>query len=301
MIVSCPTLLFQHYQLDQETLQTLALRLGSKARSICNELRPPTTPTPINGSNSCGEEFANSSDEDDRTVEKSTSKKVELVSTEIVSAVADCLTSVKAIIYWLTSSPFEGVEMYDKLKAELIDLTLKLATIGQRDMFAEDQGTIIRENCHSLCKITDNIIQTCTDPLIIQPASLDVATIKKKPGDDIGVHLLSHYPGIHQVNLIRPLSPAHTCGKISEGDHLIQINYQTVVGWLPEKVESLMFENHVEVILTIKKPPRHASGSTQIYFKPFRLPSKKRSYNHGYSTTNDFTYRNNFANLNLYQ
>ena len=37
-----------------------------------------------------------------------------------------------------------------------------------------------------------------------------------------------------------------------------------------------MQENPVQVILTIKKPPRHAN--TQMYTKPIRLPSKKRTY-----------------------
>ena len=71
----------------------------------------------------------------------------------------------------------------------------------------------------------------------------------------------------------------------------------TQIGWLPDKVTTMMYENPVEVILTVKKQPRHAPGATQIYFKPFRLPSKKRSYNQGY--TNEYSYRNNNNFLNF--
>ena len=43
----------QHYQLDQETLQHLALVLAAKARSVCSELRPP--PAPVGEGGSAGE------------------------------------------------------------------------------------------------------------------------------------------------------------------------------------------------------------------------------------------------------
>ena len=219
---------FQHYHLDQETLQNLALRLSSKARSIYNELKPSSIGSVQNGGGSAGEDDGNSTDEDEHTEKNgsssSGSKRPKLVSTEIVAGVADCLLSVKTVVSWLSRSPFEGVEIYDKLKSEFVELGIRLATISQRDLFAEDQAAVIRDNCFTLSEMADNIIQNSKDPLIIQPASLDVATIKKKPDDDLGLHLVSSYDGVHQVSIIRPLSPAHTCAKLSEGDHLIQVN-----------------------------------------------------------------------------
>ena len=44
---------------------------------------------------------------------------------------------------------------------------------------------VIREGCISLCEITDRIIRDFVDPLVLQPASLDVATVKKKPEEDL--------------------------------------------------------------------------------------------------------------------
>ena len=114
-----------------------------------------------------------------------------------MAGVADCLSSVKMMVSWLNRSPFEGLENYDKLKSELVELSIRLATISQRDMFAEDQASVIRDNCYTLSLIADNIIQNCSDPLIIQPASLDVATIKKKPDDDLGLHLSSTFDGAY--------------------------------------------------------------------------------------------------------
>ncbi|XP_076060502.1 connector enhancer of ksr isoform X2 [Oratosquilla oratoria] len=256
-----------HYQLHQENVQYLALRLSSKARSIYNELRisfPPIT---------CG----GSAGEEDGEEEEKAVKKQERVPTTTIAGVAEALSSVKGLVSWLNRSPFEGIAQYDELKARLVDLSVRLATISRRDIFAENQGSIIRECCRTLAELSDKIIQDINDPLIIQPASLDVATIKKKADDDWGVLLHSSYHGIHQVSGVRALSPAHQCGKLQLGDELVQVNYQTVVGWTPPKLAALMQENPVEVILTVKKRPRH-SNTQHIYFKPFRLPSKKRTY-----------------------
>lgn len=41
--------------------------------------------------------------------------------------------------------------------------------------------------------------------------------------------LQSSYHGVHQVSGVRALSPAHQCGKLQEGDELVQVSYQTVV------------------------------------------------------------------------
>lgn len=91
-----------------------------------------------------------------------------------------------------------------------------MATNAQRDLFAENPVEVtnsqynqnlifflettfvfqvIRQGCISLAGITDKIICEFVDPLVLQPASLDVATIKKKPEEDLGTlsaHSLSN-------------------------------------------------------------------------------------------------------------
>ena len=49
-----------------------------------------------------------------------------------------------------------------------------------------------------------------------------------------------------------------------------------MVGWQTKKVVQLMGENPVQLILTLKKRPRH-SHLGQIYIKPFRIPARKKS------------------------
>lgn len=70
------------------------------------------------------------------------------------------------------------------------------------------------------------------------------------------------------------------------GDEIVQVNYQTVVGWQAKKVMLLLQEASPEIVLTLKKRPRHSKVYGQIYMKPYRLPSRKKS-NDNWSKWND--------------
>ena len=125
--------------------------------------------------------------------------------------------------------------------------------------------------------------------MILQPASLDVATVRKRADEELGIVVESPQPGIHLVtevgtfdcylllkdyhSQVRMLNPS---ARLEAGDEIVQVNYQTVVGWQNKKVLQLMAENPVELILTLKKRPRH-SNLGQIYMKPFRIPTRKKS------------------------
>lgn len=60
-----------------------------------------------------------------------------------------------------------------------------MATSAQRDRFAERPVAEIRTCSSKLANLADSIIQNITDPMILQPATLDLATIKKKVGEDL--------------------------------------------------------------------------------------------------------------------
>lgn len=142
-----------HYELDRENLQLLALRLSCQSHSLQNELSRQTDSKPV--------------------------------TTQTLSDVASVITAVKPLVRWLDRSPFSGQLEYNDKKAELMKLALEMATCAQRDRFAEKPIEEIRTICGQLAKLADYIIQEITDPMILQPASLDLATLKKKPGDDL--------------------------------------------------------------------------------------------------------------------
>ena len=182
---------------------------------------------------------------------------------------------------------------------------MELATNAQRDTFAETPLDVIKSCCDKLGTLADKLIQVknfnhrklgnnrnsqeFTDSLILQPASLDVATVRKRADEELGIVVESPQPGIHLVtevgtfecwlllkdyhSQVRMLNPS---ARLEAGDEIVQVNYQTVVGWQNKKVLQLMAENPVELILTLKKRPRH-SNLGQIYMKPFRIPTRKKS------------------------
>lgn len=60
-----------------------------------------------------------------------------------------------------------------------------MATSAQRDRFAERPVAEIRNCSFKLANLADSIIQNITNPMILQPATLDLATIKKKAGEEL--------------------------------------------------------------------------------------------------------------------
>ncbi|XP_050474912.1 uncharacterized protein LOC126865973 isoform X2 [Bombus huntii] len=234
-----------HYELDRENLQLLALRLSCQAHSLQNELSHQTDSKPV--------------------------------TTQTLSDVASVIMAVKPLVRWLDRPPFSGQLEYNDKKVELMKLALEMATCAQRDRFAEKPIEEIRTICGQLAKLADYIIQDITDPMILQPASLDLATLKKKPGDDLGFYILPSFHGAHQIAEIKFGSAAHQCGKMEEGDEIVQVNYQTVVGWERKNLLELFRESPAEVLLTLKRRPRHTKIYGQIYIKPYRLPSNKKT------------------------
>ena len=233
------------YNLDQENLQYFCLRLSCKARSLYNEMS--------------------------LNLPKVGEKQV--VRAPVMSSVADVLDSVRLLLSWLERKPFDLSHEYHTVRTTLISLSLELATNAQRDTFAEQPMDVIRSCCDKLALLADKVIQDFTDPFILQPASLDVANVRKKAEEELGIVLESGLHGVHLVTETRMLTPS---ARVEPGDEIVQVNYQTVVGWQTKKVVQLMGENPVQLILTLKKRPRH-SNLGQIYIKPFRIPARKKS------------------------
>ncbi|KAF0313109.1 Connector enhancer of kinase suppressor of ras 2 [Amphibalanus amphitrite] len=119
----------------------------------------------------------------------------------------------------------------------------------------------------------------CCDSLSLLPAPLLIMTIKRKPDEPLGLHIVRAISGVPIITGVKFQSPAHHCGKLEEGDEIVQVNYQTVVGWQLGKVIDLLQdkESGTDVYLTVKKRPKHSNLIDQVYFKQFRLPNKKRT------------------------
>lgn len=81
--------------------------------------------------------------------------------------------------------PFCGQPHYISMKNDLLKLALEIVTSGQRDRFAENPVENIFEVAKQLSQLADHVIQESQDSLILQPATLDVATLKKRSGESL--------------------------------------------------------------------------------------------------------------------
>lgn len=93
--------------------------------------------------------------------------------------------NIKIILVPFFRPPFSGQLEYSAKKSELLSLSLEMATCGQRDRFAERPVEEIRMSSKRLAELADSIIQDIQDPLILQPASLELVTLKKRSSDDL--------------------------------------------------------------------------------------------------------------------
>ncbi|XP_053675463.1 uncharacterized protein LOC128725722 [Anopheles nili] len=232
-----------NYNLDKENLQFLALHVATAAHSLTKQL-----------------EFSDQ----------------EKLETSVLKDITRMITRLKALIEWLDRAPFRGQKKFDELRKQCMRFGLEVATVAMRDRFSLMPVQAIRQNSKKLENIAEYIIKDITDPIILQPASLDLVTLKKRESD-LGFLIMQSFHGVHRITEIKFNSPAHNSGKVEEGDEIVQINYQAVVGWEYKKVLLQLQESPPDVLLTLKKRPKHMKIYGQIYIKPYRLPSKKRS------------------------
>ena len=244
--------LFQHYNLDIENLQYVALKLSWKSRSLFNEIK-------MRENTKCQSPLPNR----------------EKVDTSTMSFVAEVLDALMIILSWMDKPPFEHFNI-----TKMINVGIELATNAQRDTFAENPMEVIKNCCQYLADLSDMFIQdfSSKESLILQPASLDQVTIEKRPGhDDFGLVIDPLHPGVRVISEVRSESLAYQIGKIHVGDEIVKINNQTVVGWTTKNVLKLLRQEQPRpgVILTLKKRPKKQSMGGQ----PFRILSQEASPN----------------------
>ncbi|XP_017049543.1 uncharacterized protein LOC108093779 [Drosophila ficusphila] len=235
-----------HYHLKNDNLQFMALHVATAARNLHRELA--------------------------KNHAESTK-----IDTRILHDITRTIATLKPLVGSLERTPFRRQEMYREYCGNVLKSGLELATIAHRDRFSLQPVPAIRQSAERLENLANFVIQDISDPMVLQPASLDVVDLKRRESE-LGFNIESSYNGIHRVTDIKYNSPAHNCGKIEDGDEIVQINYQTVVGWQHRTVlEHLREALPDQVRLTVKKRPKHTKMFGQIYMQPYRLPSKKRN------------------------
>lgn len=81
------------------------------------------------------------------------------VATQTMSDVHNIIKCIKPLAYWLDRSPFRGDKDYMERKMTLLQQGIEMATCAHRDIFSEQPVRTIRNNCETLAKLADHIIQ----------------------------------------------------------------------------------------------------------------------------------------------
>ncbi|XP_063361546.1 uncharacterized protein LOC134650519 [Cydia amplana] len=159
----------------------------------------------------------------------------ERLETQALMDVARAVAAVKALVCWLARFPMSGGVLRDRA-AHLLGLCLEAATCAQRDRFAEQPARTVASAAAAAAASADTILQHVSDSFVLAPATLETVSLRQA-GKPLGFSVLPSLSGHLQLANIRFGSPAHASGAVHEGDEIVQVGGQCVVGWSGPAVE----------------------------------------------------------------
>lgn len=276
---------YLNFNSNLETLQSLTLNLACQARYLHNqliqaELSPrllpvsTTTATPMTGNSKNRFDFAKV--DSNMQINQSTKQRVSLETLDSVSLIVD---RILYVVNWVNTTYLSSsISKFNKdFKSIVLRVAVELTSTAQRDQFVEQPNDVIKKTSKFFADYCEWVVLAIDDPDFIQPCWLDIVSVKKKPDEeDFGIIIQPATLGSLAIEEVVFSSPAHRSGRISVGDEIIQIDYQTVVGWSLEKVKETIRTYTSEIILTIKKRPTHSSlNPSVIVMKPYAIPLKR--------------------------
>lgn len=292
IIEGAEMLRYLQFESRYETLQSLMLKLACKSRFLLNHLMQgepspkliplsstTTTPMPSSFVPTDGtKNFFDFSKIDSNLSLSSAKPGQQRVTLQTLDSVSDILEYIKYIVNWLDKSKLSDIKLNGEFKSILLRLAVELASTSQRDQFVEYPNDILKKTCKFLADYCDYIVIAFVDADYVQSCRLDIVGLTKKSNHkDYGFTIRGPLFWFHLVDNVSLSSGAHVSGRISNGDELIQIDYQTVVGWPLESVIDLLNRYPIEVTLTLRKKPFQESNNciASSVLKPFPIPLKK--------------------------
>ncbi|XP_031428193.1 connector enhancer of kinase suppressor of ras 2 [Clupea harengus] len=236
-----------NYGLETENLKTLSHKLNASAKNLQNF---------ITGRRRGGHY-------DGRATRK--------LPNDFLTSVVDLIAAAKSLLAWLDRSPFAAVADYSMTRNTVIQLCLELTTIVQQDCTVYETENKILHVCKTLSAACDHVISLSSDPMVSQSAHLEVVQLDNiKSTEGLGMYIKSTYDGLHVITGTTEGSLADRCKKIHAGDEVIQVNYQTVVGWQLKNLVAMLRGDAGGVSLTLKKRPQSTLTSAPALLKNMR-------------------------------
>ncbi|XP_078699458.1 uncharacterized protein LOC144926491 isoform X2 [Branchiostoma floridae x Branchiostoma belcheri] len=182
---------------------------------------------------------------------------------DILRAICDVLSAAKAVVSWLDRTPFVHMMNYIAIRNRIVRICLGFTSSVHKDPNKRDTEETVVPLCKELAMLSQSLQQSVKDdPQVCSPARVDVVTLTNvdhKLG--LGMFIQSSFNGTHYVTGTKEGSPAYTCKRIHPGDEILQVNYQTVVGWKLQKLVDALKEDPHGVVITFKKRPKTSRSS----------------------------------------
>ncbi|CAH1228626.1 CNKSR3 [Branchiostoma lanceolatum] len=182
---------------------------------------------------------------------------------DILRAICDVLSAAKAVVSWLDRTPFVQMMNYIAIRNRIVRICLGFTSSIHKDPNKRDAEETVVPLCKELAMLSQSLQQSVKDdPQVCHPARVEVVTLTNvdhKLG--LGMFIQSSFNGTHYVTGTKEGSPAHTCKRIHPGDEILQVNYQTVVGWKLKKLVDALKEDPHGVVVTFKKRPKTSRSS----------------------------------------
>ncbi|XP_072178158.1 connector enhancer of kinase suppressor of ras 2-like [Diadema setosum] len=236
-----------HYRQSVEDLQSVTLNLNTRTNCLVKFLQSRSRNGSYGGKND--------------------GNQVQSLPASILVLVAEIVTAAKTVISWLDRPPFvTGEHFFNVFREDILKSALELThCVQQTGSLPELEGKLL-EISQELGQLSDDLVKKGSDPLIIQTSTIDFVSIKKKRTDEeLGLEIrTSAIDGTHLITCVKPTSAAGATDKVHIGDEILQVDYQTVVGWQHNHLIDALRSNHCDITLTLKKRPKHLSQPGQI-------------------------------------
>lgn len=192
------------------------------------------------------------------------------VSIDTLTRVSKIVSIVDLIVNQLNTKPFTLYCHYRTMKSLLVAISIELTSTAQRDQFVDKPNEVIEKCVKSLANYCDKILFGRIDSLFIQPFCLEFIQLKRDSNLVAWNFSIRSESGCHYICTLGSSknSPAvsnkqnntnQQQQQIDDGDEIIQINDQVIIGWTESKVSSLFPINDVITIsLVLRKPPRES-------------------------------------------
>lgn len=186
------------------------------------------------------------------------------IPTQELQLVLELLTAAKSLYFLLNRHQYTGLGECDGAHS-IITLCKELDLIihkHENTVFEKEKDIIsVSRHLESLC---DDIQSSAPESLLTHTAQLQsVELVPVAPEDQLGIEITSTPSSQHYVTGTVAESPTEYSEKILEGDEVLQVNGQIVVGWSRQNLVKKLKENPKGVKLLLRRIPLPAESKTQ--------------------------------------